>query len=171
MYFGRLLLLLSFAVLAACQSTGGAIGVSVTKCCAEPGYHTFSSETADMPAFLVPLIKANFDAAFSARGLVLNAEDADLMVVLRYEQENLAAPETPDDFEGHIAPGGNVRYIARIQVEIHDASSGRLVWAGNVQRIHDVDAGEYMHSGKASLAIFNAFTRLLSDFSVPAETY
>ncbi len=98
-------------------------------------------------------------------------EDPDLEVVLRYEQENLPQAERPDDFEGHISPGGNFRYVARVRVNVFDGTSGDLVFSGSVQRIHDVDPGEYMHTGNASLAIFQAFTRLLSDFHVAPQPY
>lgn len=167
----KVLLFFLACLLAACQSNTGGIGVSVTHCCPEAVYRTFFSEIRDMPAFLEPLVKVNFDAAFAARGMVLDENHSDLRAVLRYEQEDLPRPSPPDEFEGQISPGGNVRYIARVRVDLFDTSTGEKVWAGSVQRIHDVDPGEYMHSGPASRAIFEAFVRLLDHFSVPATEY
>jgi len=138
-------------------------------CCAGKHYQNFSVKAENMPEFLRPLMLGNFQAVFSEKGLNPVAEAAELRVTLRYEQENITSDEPRDDFEGHLSPGGKVRYLAIVHVEMRDGDTDKLVWSGHIQRIHDVDAGEYMHAGKASSALQNAFRALLNKF--PAKVY
>ena len=60
--------------------------------------------------------------------------------------------------------GDSQRFVAKIITEIHETGANKLVWSGQLQRIHDVAPGEYMHTGKASVALLEAFTRVLKDF-------
>ena len=96
---------------------------------------------------------SNFSVALASHGLQPvdeHAGPADLTVVMRYEQENLSLDRTTDDFEERIAMGDSQRFVAKIITEIHETGANKLVWSGQLQRIHDVAPGEYMHTGKAS---------------------
>lgn len=157
-------ILLVLMALTGCQSDTSGIGFSIGQCCADDKYESFSTQTLNMPEFLKPLMVSNFQAIFSSSGMNPVIQGGDLKVVLRYEQENISSREPHDDFEGHLEPGGNVRYLARVWVEMSDAKTDALVWSGSIQRLHDVDAGEFMHSGKASLALQQAFKKLLANY-------
>ncbi|MDH5738215.1 MAG: hypothetical protein OEZ23_07875, partial [Gammaproteobacteria bacterium] len=101
---------------------------------------------------------------FSEKGFNPVERNGDLEVLLRYEQEDIDEVSRLDDFEGHLEPGGKLRYMAKVRIEIRELSGG-LVWSGNMQRIHDVDAGEYMHAGKATVALQNTMRLMLKSFS------
>jgi hypothetical protein len=85
-------------------------------------------------------------------------------VELSYEQENLSPDTERDNFAEHLATGDAQRFVAKIMIEIRDNSTNEVVWAGQIQRIHDVGPGEYMHTGKASIPLLDAFTQVLKDF-------
>lgn len=160
----RIVLCISLTVLSACQSDTSGIGYHLAICCANSGYKTFSTDTNNMPEFLKPLMVSNFQSVFSAKGMNPVDGPADLKVVLRYEQQDISVNEPHDDFEGHLQPGGKMRYLARVWVEMSDPETGKPVWSGSIQRIHDIDAGEYMHVGKASVALRIAFEKLLAGY-------
>ena len=61
------------------------------------------------------------------------------------------------------APPGS-RFTAKIVVEFRAAGSDALRWSGSIERDHDVEAHEYMHTGRASIAMLAAFRNLLSGF-------
>ena len=151
-----------------CATGQSSIGMSVLDCCAESPagkYTSFDVEATNMPVFLEPLMLSNFSVAFSNQGFQPQKDEADLHVVLNYQQENLATSAERDDFGGQISPGEDVRFLAKVVVSIYDNQSRILVWAGTIQRIHTVGPGEYMHTGRASVALLEAFEGLLKDFS------
>lgn len=154
---------LSF-ILASCASNSSGIGTYIETCCPGSGYETFSVTTKDIPAFLGPLMQSNFSVAFANHGLQPTTENADLAVELRYEQENLSANRTNDDFEEQIASGDSLRFVAKIVIDIRETGTDKIIWSGHLQRIHDVGPGEYMHTGSASIALLDAFTKVLKDF-------
>jgi len=141
--------------------------------------------TRDMPAFLGPIMTSNFSVALASHGLTPLAPSVDLLspdrptsdtsispdsvspdltVELSYEQENLSVDSERDDFAEHLATGDALRFVAKVMIEIRDNSTNEVVWAGQIQRIHDVGPGEYMHTGNASMPLLNAFTQVLEDF-------
>lgn len=150
-------------VLSACHSSSR-IDTAVTRCCTTVEYTTFSVAVENVPAFLGPLMVSNFSVAFANRGMQPVESGADLLVTLRYEQSNLSREEPYDDFDERITTGDPMRFIARIVVDIRDASTKELVWLGYVQRLHNVAPGDYMHTGPASISIYEAFTDLLEDY-------
>ena len=156
-----------FFMLAACTTNTSGIGAAVIECCDKvPAgkYISFDVEAVDMPAFLSPLMVSNFSVAFANHGLQPMATAGDLHVQLKYDQSNLLDSVDHDDFGDHIAPGGDVRFIARVTVNIYDGQSRELVWSGSLQRLHDVSPGEYMHTGNASVALLQSFSELLASF-------
>jgi len=156
-------LILSVLLISGCQSDSG-VGYVAGEGEMKGTYSTFSTREVDIPAFLAPLMISNFNAALAGHGLNPVTDKPDLEVTLRYIQDDLGEMSKADDFEGHLTPGGNQRFVARIQVEFRQAGEDQLIWSGSIQRIHDVDAGEFMHTGKASTAIFDNFQKLLADF-------
>ncbi len=161
----RYALILCFVVLvSACTSTGSGITTTTNACCANADYQSFTVEAVDIPAFLGPLMVSNFSVAFASHGLQPVQQDGDLQVLLRYEQTDLSESVEHDDFDERIEGGGEVRFIARMVVDMKDPATGDTVWSGSIQRIHDVSPGEYMHTGRASLALLEAFTLLLEDY-------
>lgn len=150
--------------LAGCATHVAGIGTRVLTCCATGQYETFSVSTRDMPAFLGPIMVSNFSVALASHGLNLNEDAADLDIVLRYEQENFSIDETSDDFAERVASGDSLRFLAKIIIEIRESGKAPIIWSGQLHRIHDVGPGEYMHTGRASVALLEAFTHVLKDF-------
>jgi hypothetical protein len=136
----------------------------VDVCCPEPGYRTFSVEAKHIPAFLGPIMVSNFNVAFASHGLQPMEEGGDLSVLLRFEQDDLTVPRPISDFDERIAPGGDVRFVARIAIEVTDVRTDKMIWSGGIHRLHDISPGEYMHTGRASVALLEAFKRALTDF-------
>ncbi|MDA9366296.1 hypothetical protein N9R10_01445 [Pseudomonadales bacterium] len=157
------LCLLSLFVVS-CSTQPARIGTRVLICCPAGQYQTFSVSTGDMPAFLGPIMVSNFAVAFASHGLDLQEDGADLAVVLRYEQENLSLDEASDDFDERIATGNSLRFLAKIVIEVRETGAEPIIWSGQLHRIHDVGPGEYMHTGRASVALLEAFTTALKTF-------
>jgi len=149
----------------ACATDRARIDIATTTCCASPDYKTFTVTAQDIPAFLGPLMMSNFTVAFAAIGMQPVTSDGDVNVILRFEQVSRDPQDVKkDDFQEHLAAGDAMRFMARIVVDVHDGKTGKVVWSGHIQRLHDVGAGEYMHTGPASIAIYQAFQRLLTHY-------
>jgi hypothetical protein len=158
---------LVFLLLSACAADNTRIDTATTSCCPQNHYETFSVTAENIPAFLGPLMVSNFSVAFANRGMQPVIEGGDLNVVLRYEQTNLSrVDEDRDDFEERIATGQTTRFIARIVIEMYDSKTDKIVWSGHVQRLHDVGPGDYMHTGNASIALYDAFTEVLKNYPI-----
>lgn len=157
------LVLMTLLGLGACSTTSR-IDTTVTRCCSTNEYTTFAVKPENIPAFLGPLMLSNFSVAFANKGMQPVTADADLNVTLRYEQSNLSQEEPHDDFDERITTGDSMRFIARIVIDMRDATTNDLVWSGHVQRLHNVGPGDYMHTGPASISIYEAFTDVLKDY-------
>ena len=151
-------------VLNGCATNSSGIGSSMTHCCADPEDKSFTVVPVNIPAFLGPLMVSNLSVAFAGKGLQPVLENADLMITLRFEQINLGQPQQKDDFDEHLSPGGEVRFIAKMVVEVRKTDSDKIVWSGHIQRTHTISPGEYMHTGNASVALLEAFNNLLIDY-------
>jgi len=147
-----------------CATDRSRIDTAVIECCAAEKYRTFSVSAKDIPPFLGPLMVSNFSVAFANIGMQPVQEDGDLVAVLRYEQIDLTPERLRDDFDEHIAAGDTQRFIARVAVEIRDPDTEEVVFSGHVQRLHDVGAGDWMHTGRASQAIFESFQQVLEGY-------
>ncbi len=155
-------------ILASCATGPGMqIGNTVTLCC--PGnydsYTTFAVETVDMPIFLRDYMVSEFDTAFQERGLTRNDQRSDLIVALSYRHVNLD-PETQnvDPFVRMESINVELNYIATIDIEMRERAGGKVVWGGQISRIHSVSPGEYMHEGGARSAFFETFQDLLEAY-------
>lgn|GEM_PF-876971 len=168
----RLLSLMTFlAALSGCISSPGTISAVQEECCADipvGTYQNFLIDAQDIPAFLGPIIVSNFNVAMAQKGYQpKSAAPSDLTVVLRFTKTHHALmleEHSKDDFSESIGPGANVSFMAIVSIEIFDNSSTDLIWKGHVERFHDVGHGEYMHTGKASIAFYDAFLRTLGSF-------
>lgn len=147
-----------------CANRFNGIGTSMTSCCATEEYATFAVQPVDLPAFLGAIVVSNFSVALAERGVQPVMGEADLKVILRYEQENLDEPLPHDDFDERIDDGLRTRFLAKVVVEMIDAESGQIVWSGSVQRVHNVGPGDFMHTGPASISLLEAFRHLLRGY-------
>ena len=160
----RVVLLAFLLALNACATNTSGIGANVTHCCADSEDITFTVVPENIPAFLGPLMVSNLSVAFAGKGLQPVMEDADLAITLSYEQIDLNQQNVKDDFGEHIAPGGEVRFIAKMVVEVRKTGTEKIMWAGSIQRTHTISPGEYMHTGNASIALLDAFNELLIEY-------
>ncbi len=158
----RFLSILLASLLTGCVSSNGEIGASVETCCPKPAADTFSIETVKVPKFLETLMITNLSSVLSANGLQPLERNAALKVTVSYEQDELPIASRFSNFDERVSEGGDVRFVARIIVEVRD-EAGQLVFDGSIDRIHEVSPGEYMHTGPASIAIHDAFQALLKD--------
>lgn len=129
-------------------------------------YESFSVSTANIPAFLGPIITSNFAVAMAGKGLQPTSEsnNPDLNVILRYQQIDLGIGSEDRESNDRVTIEDSLRFVARIVIEIREPGNPDIVWSGHVQRIHDVAPGEWMHTGNASVAFLDAFNTVLTDF-------
>ncbi len=154
-------------ILSSCAQSGLQIGYSVNLCC--PGnysqYRTYSLESQEMPGFLQEYVASEFNVAIQERGLVRNDNNADVAIKLIYRHINLnPEQETIDPFERRTEMDVTLRYVATILVEIYETNSGAQVWSGQINRIHNVYPGEYMHEDRAKPAFLATFRELLANY-------
>lgn len=149
----RIMMLLAVAMLGACAANYG--GITTTKLTGEPNgvsaYSSFRVEAVDLPAFLGPVIVSNFSVAMAERGYQPVSSGGDMVATVRYIQENL--PVEDDE----------VRFVARVSVALNPAGSEQILLSGSIQRLHTVQAGEYMHVGDASISFLQAFREMVRD--------
>ena len=163
------LLVVVLLAISGCATERSGIGVAVTHNSQASSYETFLVVAEDIPAFLGPLMMSNLIVALTHHGLQPVSVDPDLLVLLRYEQDNLRVHRQRDDFEERISTGDSERFAARMRIEIRDFESRELVWSGYIERIHDVGPGEWMHTGRASVAIYESFVEVLENFNPESE--
>ncbi|MDO8907088.1 MAG: hypothetical protein Q7W55_01165 [Pseudohongiella sp.] len=159
--------LLALLMLAGCAQTGGQIGHSVSVCC--PGnyaeYREYSIELREIPAFLSDYVVVEFDRAFQEKGLSRNDNRNQLRVTLSYRHVNLnPEQEQIDPFERRIEQDVVLRYEATILVEMRESASGRVVYAGQINHLHSVTPGEFMHEERARPEFANAFRAMLASY-------
>lgn len=124
---------------------------------------TFEVHAVDLPAFLGPILVSNFNVAMAERGMQPVMENGDAIVKLSYEQQDLETSQDHDNFDERIDQGGEARFVARVVVEMRARGSEEVLWSGSIQRLHSIRPGDYMHTGRASIALLDAFRDLLSD--------
>ena len=146
-------------MLTGCASTNDEVNWRVESCCPSVTASTFTLETGQVPPFLETILRANVYAAMAGEGFQPVGESADLRVVLRYEQDNLATLARQRGQDERVSEAGDVRYVAPIVVEMYDNDG--LMFEGSIDKFHDVSPGEYMHTGNASVEIYEALVALL----------
>ena len=153
--------LLICLVLTGCAVGGNSVSAGATQCCPDADASTYHLVTENLPAFLAPIVVNNVHAALAAAGYQ-QVEAGELLVTVRYEQDNLAMNTRLSGMDERVSEGGDVRYVARIVIELRD-DAGEVKFQGAIDRLHEVSPGEYMHTGRASLAIFDALTDMFRD--------
>ena len=158
------LAILALLLLSGC--TNSYLGISVS-----PGdggtvapFESFEVQAEGLPAFLGPILVSNFSVAMAERGLQPVLSGGDAIARLRYVQEELNVEQDHDAFDERIDQGSDIRFVAKIVVEVTAAGSDEIFWSGSIQRLHNVRPGDYMHTGRASVALLEAFRNLLSDY-------
>lgn len=161
-----------FAVLtfAACGSLPP-ISTTVDYCCQLPtsGLKTFRVVFEDMPEFLKPMLRDEAAIVLETKGLEYTEGDAHAVLRMSYVH-NLIPPQpptnAPDEFSEPLSPGGETRFVAEVKIELRNAVSGELVWAGHMARAHAVQMGSYMHETVARSAMREAFVTLFADYPI-----
>ncbi|MGM0634169.1 MAG: hypothetical protein ACQETO_13495 [Pseudomonadota bacterium] len=159
---------LSLIMLAGCaQQDFMQIGAATTLCC--PGdyesYESYGVVNDNLPGFLADYVVAEFDAAFQEKGLVRNDRLNDIEVTLQYNHINLNPDqEEVDPFDEQIQPEERLRYVAQVQILMHESDTGEAVWSGQINRIHSVLPGSYMHEERARPAFREAFLEALQSY-------
>lgn len=161
----RGLLLLMGLFLASCQSVESGMQLSVDFCCTETNAHSFQLVDEGIPPFLEPLLSANVTSALLNKGYYPQEENADLMVVVGFESDGLPVSARTSPIDEIMSESDELQFMARINIEITSAK-GVPVFRGAIYRSHDVSANEYMHTGRASMAMFEALTGLFEPLPV-----
>lgn len=132
---------------------------------------SFHVRADKIPAFLGPIIVSNFSVAMAEKGLQPVTSGGAAEVILRYEQDNLLQQPDADSFDEQMAQGGETRFVARIVAEVTASGGDTIVWRGSISRLHTVSPGEYMHTGRASVALLSAFRDMLESYPniMPSE--
>jgi hypothetical protein len=150
-------------LLTGCASTGSGIGTTVSECCVPSfsEYQNFSVVVNDAPVFLVPYVEAALTRALVEQGLEKTDSRGELQVTANFEQVNLKEEFQKDEFEGHLAPGGEFRFDAIIDIHFTNMATGEKLWSARLNRVHNIDVGEYMHKDGATNAIYQSITQVL----------
>jgi len=144
------------------------IAADVTYCCHPivDDVSTYRVEVGDTPEFLKPMLRDEASIVLETRGLEYTEGDADAILLMSFVNKTLERGEDQESWE-RIAPGGGVRFIAQVVIELKHSVSGELIWAGSMQRIHNVYEGSYMHDAPARTAMRNAFLEMFADLPNP----
>ena len=165
----RLAALAAAVVLAGCGSLPS-ISTDVSYCCqaGTEGIRTFRVEFEDMPEFLKPMLRDAASVVLGSKGLEYTEGDAHAILLMRYVDKTLsrAEEEQLESWE-RIAPGGGVRFVAQVQLELKNSVTGEMLWSGSMQRVHNVYEGSYMHDAPARAAMRNAFLEIFADYPDP----
>jgi hypothetical protein len=161
---GMLLLFVVVSFAGGCAVSNLGISATGTDTDQPVSFESFEVKAVDLPAFLGPIIVSNFSVALAERGLQPVISGGEAIAILRYIQEDLTTAQQHDDFEERIDVGSDTRFVARIAVEIRQAGSQDIAWAGSIQRLHTIRPGDYMHTGRASVAFLDSFRELLQDY-------
>jgi hypothetical protein len=161
-----LILIAGSIFFSACSSLP-TIATDVTYCC-QTGYEgvrTYRVEFVDMPEFLKPMLRGEASIVLDTKGLEYTESDAHAILLMTFVNRTLSAEESArDEAWETIAPGGGVRFIAEVQLELKNSVTGDMLWAGTMGRMHNVYEGSYMHDAPAKSAMRNAFLEIFADY-------
>jgi hypothetical protein len=176
-YFGTrlvaLLPLVACFTLASC-GTLPTVATSVDYCCqtGTEGIKTFRVEFEEVPEFLKPMLRDEASIVLGAKGLEYVEGDAHAILAMKFVNRTLESGEAAGDEAWEtIAPGGGVRFIAEVEVELKEVVSRELLWAGSMSRIHNVYEGSFMHDAPARTAMRNALQIIFADYPALSEQY
>lgn len=143
------------------------IATEVTYCCetGHEGISTYRVEFEGAPEFLKPMLRDEASIVLDMKGLEYTEGDAHAILRMTFVNRTLSANEAArDEAWETIAPGGGVRFIAEVQVELSNSVTGEKIWAGSMGRVHNVYEGSYMHDAPARTAMRNAFLVMFADY-------
>jgi hypothetical protein len=149
-------------LLAGC-ATPGDLSTTVNYCCGPPGkpVTSYSLKLVNVPGFLVPYLRDEFEAALVAKGLTHVNADPTAFVTLTYSEIYPDPEGLPDDgFMDPMLTARSRRFIALVTVDILRAADDAEILRGTLSRMHTVSVGEYMHE-KARVPIREGFNKLL----------
>jgi hypothetical protein len=154
------------ALIAACGSMPE-IATDVSYCC-EDGAESIASfrvEFEDTPEFLKPMLRDEAAIVLGAKGLEYTEGTAHSVLRMTFINRTLSAEEERElDSWEKVAPGGGVRFIAEVQLELKNTVTSELLWSGSMRRIHNVYEGSYMHDSPARAAMRQAFMDIFADY-------
>jgi hypothetical protein len=143
------------------------VSTDVTYCChaATPGINTYRVEFEDTPEFLKPMLRDEAALVLDAKGLEYTEGDADAVLLMRFENITLTREEEEqlESWE-RLAPGGGVRFMARVELEMRNSVTRDTIWSASMQRLHNVYEGSYMHDAPARAAMRAAFMEIFADY-------
>ena len=100
-----------------------------------------------------------------SKGLEYTEGDAHSILRMVFINRTLSAEEERDlDSWEKVAPGGGVRFIAEVQLELKNSVTSELLWSGSMRRVHNVYEGSYMHDSPARAAMRQAFMDIFEDY-------
>jgi hypothetical protein len=156
-------------LLASCASSPG-ISTDISYCCrpiAESIY-TYRVEFEDTPEFLKPMLRDSVSIVLDSKGLQYTEGEAHAILAMRYVDRTLTRQEETDiESWERVAPGGGIRFMAVVEMEMTDSVTGERIWAGSMQRVHNVYEGSYMHDEPAKAAMRVAFMEIFAGFPNP----
>lgn len=161
-----LMTLTSALILASCGSLP-TVATSVDYCCqtGTEGVKTFRVEFEDTPEFLKPMLRDEASIVLGTKGLEYVEGDAHAILSMKFVNRTTdTVEEAQDEAWERIAPGGGVRFIAEVKVELREIVTKELLWAGSMGRVHNVYEGSYMHEAPARVAMRNAFMTIFADY-------
>lgn len=169
MQLSKLFILTILLLLNACTQNPYKIASATTLCC--PGdfqeYTAYKLNSNGLPLFLRAYVLEEFENAIQEKGLIRNDQINDLMITLSYKHINLTAEqEEIDPFFRQESIQVELKFIAKIIIEMHETASNNLVWAGQINRIHTVQPGEYMHDERARGEFLMAFRNMLASYPI-----
>jgi len=159
--------LLAAVLLAAGCATQPYIATDVIYCCetGSEGISTFRVEFEDMPEFLKPMLRDEAAIVLAGKGVDYTEGDAHAVLQMKFVDRTLseAGQRELDEWE-RIAPGGGVRFIAEVQIEMVNAVTRERIWSGTMRRVHNIYEGSYMHDAPARAAMRQAFMEMFADY-------
>lgn len=161
-----ILTLMSCVILASCGSLP-TVATSVDYCCqtGTEGIKTFRVEFEDTPEFLKPMLRDEASIVLATKGLEYVEGDAHAILAMKFVNRTTdTVEEAGDEAWERIAPGGGVRFIAEVKVELREIVSREMLWSGTMGRVHNVYEGSYMHDAPARTAMRNAFLTIFADY-------
>lgn len=153
-------------VLGACVTPQG-IATDVVYCCSPraAAIETFRVEFEDMPEFLKPMLRDEASIVLGAKGYEYTEDESDIVLRMKYVNRTFDTGDAAHDEAWEtIAPGGGVRFIAEVAMELTDTVREERIWSATMGRVHNVYEGSYMHDAPARSAMREAFLRIFTDF-------
>lgn len=163
---GVLWLAVVATALGACASLPG-VATDVSYCCspAAADIRTFRVEFVDMPEFLKPMLRDEASIVLAVKGVEYTESGGEAVLTMTFVNRTMDTSDAAHDEAWEtIAPGGGVRFIAEVALEMTRAAGGERLWSGTMGRVHNVYEGSYMHDAPARTAMRNAFLEMFSDF-------